>query len=237
MESSQFSYGGPGSSYEGQTDRPQEGPGKTPLRTLSGAGSLLVRSSPGRRPPRPQAPAPCPSPRRRRGAPLPPPLSGAPPSRLSDGIALPVAGLLRVFRSLRRLWPTGIRTRRSSIRQPPPRRQVVRHTLTRRNWLAVVIATAVLAAAHRSGCRARWSGSTPTDRWSRSSSPTRACWPSPRTSRRYWPRSNRRWCPSTATPSRSSRRRLRRGGGHGHDPHPAGRGADQQPCGRWGRRR
>jgi S1-C subfamily serine protease len=31
--------------------------------------------------------------------------------------------------------------------QPPPRRQVVRHTLTRRNWLAVVIATAVLAAA------------------------------------------------------------------------------------------
>ncbi|HEY1466438.1 MAG TPA: trypsin-like peptidase domain-containing protein, partial [Acidimicrobiales bacterium] len=31
--------------------------------------------------------------------------------------------------------------------QPPPRRQVVRHTLTRRNWLTVVIATAVLAAA------------------------------------------------------------------------------------------
>jgi S1-C subfamily serine protease len=31
--------------------------------------------------------------------------------------------------------------------QPPPRRQVVRHTLTRRNWMAVVIATAVLAAA------------------------------------------------------------------------------------------
>jgi S1-C subfamily serine protease len=31
--------------------------------------------------------------------------------------------------------------------QPPPRRQVVRHTLTRRNWIAVVVATAVLAAA------------------------------------------------------------------------------------------
>jgi S1-C subfamily serine protease len=35
--------------------------------------------------------------------------------------------------------------------QPPPRRQVVRHTLTRRNWLAVVIATAVLAAAIGAG--------------------------------------------------------------------------------------
>ncbi len=31
--------------------------------------------------------------------------------------------------------------------QPPPRRQVVRHTLTRRNWMAVVVATAVLSAA------------------------------------------------------------------------------------------
>ena len=30
---------------------------------------------------------------------------------------------------------------------PPPRRQVVRHTLTRRNWLTVVIATALLAGA------------------------------------------------------------------------------------------
>src|SRR3984957_5246525 len=149
MESSQFSYGGPGSSYEGQTDRPQESqerPAEDPAgRDPSSSAPAPVPSAP------PPSAGPVPVPEAPPGAHLPPPLSGPPPvPGYPMGSPYPSPGYYGFSGHYGGYGPPGYGPG-FIYPQPPPRRQVVRHTLTRRNWLAVVIATAVLAAAIGAG--------------------------------------------------------------------------------------
>ena len=201
MESSQFSYEAPGTSYEGSDrgsdrrrpsdpGRPPAPPGRSlrpdrrpPLRAASRGcrGAATAGSAPGagpgarlpRAPLRVDPPSPVPTRAYRPGTRAYPGYAGGygPPADRAYPYAVPA--------------PAG--PARGAPHPAPADMAVGRRASPRcwPRWSAAWSGAVVGAGSQQTIVE--------------SSSPTGARWPSPRTSRRCWPRWSRRWCPSTVS--------------------------------------
>ena len=143
MESSQFSYGGPGPSYEGPGSGAPEGPPPVPPGAVPPGAAVVPRSVPeGPVAAAPAAPAAPPA-----ATPIAPPPGQAPPGYGTaypsvPAYAPPGYGGYSPYGGYGP--PGGGGYAPYPYLQPPT--PVVRHTLTRRNWLWVVVVSAVVAA-------------------------------------------------------------------------------------------
>ena len=145
MESSQFSYEAPGSSYEsasggGLGPGPPGAPGPPPAPQSVPSLPTPWASAPDGLPVPIPATPPSPSPT----AAPPPPAPAAPPYAGAPPAAPPYAGSYPAFS------PVGYPPYSGAIPSPyplPPSPRLVRHTLHRRTWLWVVLVTAILAAS------------------------------------------------------------------------------------------
>ena len=153
MESSQFSYGGPGPSYEGAPGGPPGGPPAprsvpdAPVPPAPPTAAPAVAAPPAPAPPAPASPAPAPA----VPVPIAPPPGQSPPGYGGYPPAYPQApGYAPAYGPGYTPYggygppPGGGPYAPYPYVEPP--RPVVRHTLTRRNWLWVVIVSATVAA-------------------------------------------------------------------------------------------